>query len=97
MQNALKSNASRRIWVLEIFKIEIQKGGGGPNNSSILQNWLTPKIRSPVSNLEIFQKSQKVSPESCRMHRNLMNDEELRFLKLSKLKYRRGHQIIQPF
>ena len=45
MQNALKSNEWRRIRVLENFKIEIQKGRS--NNSDLLQNWFSPKIRSP--------------------------------------------------
>ena len=49
MQNALKSNEWRWIWVYKTFKIEIQKGG--PNNSDILQNWFPPEIRSPLFNL----------------------------------------------
>ena len=36
MQNALKSNESQRVYVLKIFKIEIQKGG--QYNSEVLQN-----------------------------------------------------------
>ena len=49
MQNGLKSNEWRRIWVCKTFKIEIQKGG--PNNSDFLQNWFPPEIRSPFFNL----------------------------------------------
>ena len=49
MQNPLKSNEWRRIWVYKTFKIEIQKGG--PNNSDFLQNWFPPEIRSSLFNL----------------------------------------------
>ena len=49
MQNPLKSNEWRRIWVYKTFKIEIQKGG--PNNSDFLQNWFHPEIRAALSNL----------------------------------------------
>ena len=48
------------------------------------------EIRSPFFNLRKFHKSQKSTPESCRMHWNLMNDKEFGFSKLLKLKYRRG-------
>ena len=44
-----------------------------------------------------FQKAEKSTAESCRIHWNLMNDEQFGFFKLLKLKYRRGDQIIQPF
>ena len=95
MQNALKSNEWRWIWVHKTFKIEIQKGG--PNNSDFLQNWFPPEIRSPIFKLKIFQDSEKVAPESCKMHWNLMNDEEFGSVKLLKLKHRRGDQIIPTF
>ena len=95
MQNTLKCNEWRRIWVYKTFKIEIQKGG--PNNSDILQNWFLPEIRSPLFNLYKFQDSEKSLPHSCRMDWNLMNDEEFGSKKLLKLKYRRGDQIIQTF
>ena len=95
MQNALKSNEWQKIWVHKTFKIEIQMGG--PNNSDFLQNWFPPEIRSPIFNLWKFQKSVKSTPESCRMHWNLMNDKEFGSRKLFKLKYRRGDQIIQTF
>ena len=89
MQNGLKSNEWRRIWVHRTFKIEIQKGG--PNNSNILQNWF------PLFNLSKFQDSEKSLPHSCRMDWNLMNDEEFGSIELLRLKYRRGDQIIQRF
>ena len=55
MQNSLKFNEWRKIWVHETFKIEIEKEG--PNNSDILQNWFTPEIRSPLFNLQKFPDS----------------------------------------
>ena len=55
------------------------------------------EIRSPLFNLWKFQDSEKSIPESCRMHWNLMNDDEFGSTKLLKLKYRRGDQIIQTF
>ena len=55
------------------------------------------EIRSPLSKLWKFRKSEKSTPESCRMHWNLTNDEEFGSSKLLKLKYRSGVQIIQPF
>ena len=95
MQNALKSNEWRWIWVYKTFKIQIQKGG--PNNSDFLQNWFPPEIWYRIFNLEKFQDSEKSTPESCRMHWNLMNEEEIVSIKLLKLKYWRGDQIIQTF
>ena len=95
MENALKSNEWRRILVHKTFKIEIQKGG--PNNLDFLQNWFPPEIRSPLLNLLKFRGFEKSTPESCRMHWNLMNDKEFRSRKRLKLKYRRGDQITQTF
>ena len=69
-QNAWRSNEWQGIWVHQTFKIEIQNGQ--PNNSDLLQNWFPVKIRSPLFNLYKFQDSQKSTPESCRMHWNLM-------------------------
>ena len=95
MQNALKSNESQGIWVNKTLKIELQKGG--PNNSDFLKNWFPPEIRSPVFNLQKFQDCEKITAEPCRMHWNLMNDDEFGSTKLLKLKYRRVDQIIQTF
>ena len=83
------------IWVHKTFKIEIQKGG--PNNSDFLKNCFRPEIRSTLFNLPIFQKSDKSTPESCRMHWNLMKDKDFGSIKTSRLKCRRGDQIIQTF
>ena len=91
----MKSNQWWWIWVLEISKIEIQKGGR--NNSAVLQNWFSTELRSPLFNLMKFQKSEKSTAESCRRHWNLMNDKEYGSFKFLKLKYRRVDQIIQPF
>ena len=88
MQNELKSNEWRRIWVLESFKIIIQKVGR--NISAVLQNWLLPEIRYPLFKLQKFQDSEKSLPEWCRMKWNLMNDEKFGCLKLLKLNYRSG-------
>ena len=93
MQNALTSNEWPWIWACKTFKTKIQKEG--PNNSEFLQNWLPPEVRSPVFNLHKFQDSEESTPETCRMHGNLMNDDEFPSTKLLKLKYRRGEEIIQ--
>ena len=95
MQNAFKSNEWLKIWVHKTFKIEIQKGG--PNNSDFLQNWFPPETRSSLLNLQKFQDFEKSTPESCRMHWNLMNDAEIVSIGFLQLKYRRGDQIIQTF
>ena len=42
-------------------------------------------------------KSDFFNSESCRMHWNLMNEYEFGCMKLVKLKYRRGNQIIRTF
>ena len=55
------------------------------------------EIRSPLFYLKKLQKPEKSTAESCKMHWNLMNDEQFGSFKLLKLKYRRGDQIIQPF
>ena len=100
MQNTFKPNEWPRIWVLKTFKIELQKGGGR-NNSAELHNWSPQKIMFPLFNLgEFWMGILKVfesTPESCSQLWNLRNDEELESLKILKLKYRRGNQIIQPF
>ena len=62
-----------------------------------LKNWFPPEIRSSLFILQKYQDSEKTTPESCRMHWNLMNDEEIVSIKLLKLTYRRGDQIVQTF
>ena len=95
MQNALKSNEWRWIWDPKTFKIEIEKNG--PNNSDFLKDWFHLEISSPLFNLWKFQDSERSTPESCRMHQNLNNDDEFGSVKLLKLKYRRRDKIIQTF
>ena len=95
MQKALKPNGWGRNCVHQSFKIEIQKGG--PNNLDLLQNWLSPEIRSPIFNLNKFQDTEKSNPISCRMHWNLMNGDEFGSIKLLKLKYKKADPIIQTF
>ena len=55
------------------------------------------EISSLIFNLRKFEKTEKSTAESCRVHWNLPDDEEFGSLKFLKLKYRRGDQIIQPF
>ena len=95
MQNALKSNKWWRIWVKKTFKFEIMKER--PNNLDFLQNWFPPEIRSPLLNLLKFRGFEKSTPESCRMHWNLMNDKEFRSRKRLKLNTEGGDQITQTF
>ena len=95
MQNALKPNEWRRNCVHQTFAIKIQKGER--NKSHFLQNWFPQEIRSFIFYLSTFQASKKRTAEPCRMHSNLMRDNEFGSIKLLKLKYRRGHQIIQTF
>ena len=80
---------------LQFLKLKYRRGG--PNKSAVLQNWFPQEIRSPLFNFRKFQKTGKSTVESCRMHWNLLNDEEFGSLKFLKLKYRSGDQIIQPF
>ena len=54
-------------------------------------------IRSPLFNLIKFQKPEKSTTASCKMHWNLMNDKEFGSFKLLKLKYKRKDQIIEPY
>ena len=55
------------------------------------------EIRYPLFNLRKYEKNEKTTAESCRMHWKLLDDEEFGSLKFLKFKYRRGDQIIQPF
>ena len=83
------------IGYLELLKLKYRRVGR--NNSEFLQNWVPPKVRSPLLNLQKFQDFEKITPESWRMHWNLMNDDECGSRKLLKLKYRRVDQVIQTF
>ena len=87
MQNALKSNEWRYIWVNKTFKTKIEKRD--PNNSDFLQNWFPPEIRLPLSNLNKSQSSEESTRHSGSLHWNLMNDNEFGCAKLLKFKHRR--------
>ena len=70
---------------------------GGPDNLDITQNWFPPGIRSPLFKLQKFEKPEKSTPESCRIHWNDMNNEEFGSIELLRSIYRRGEQVIQTF
>ena len=55
------------------------------------------KLNPPSFNLYKFENPEGGTPESLKMHWNLMNDEEFGSIELLRLKYRRGDQIIQTF
>ena len=54
----------------------MEKQQGGPNNSDVLQNWF------PLLNLYKFENPERNSPESQKMHGNLINEEEFGTRKL---------------
>ena len=58
MQNALKSNEWRKVWVYKTFKIEIQNGV--PNNSDFLQNWIPQELGPPSLICRNFKTLRKV-------------------------------------
>ena len=83
---------------IELLRLKYRRGG--PNNSDILQNWFPPEISPPPPPPSLICRNLKTlrsTPESYKMHWNLMNDKEFGSKKLLKLKYRRGDQIIQTF
>ena len=65
MQNALKCNEWRRIWVVHIFELEIQQWGR--NNSDFLQNLLPQKLVSPYLIWRNFKTLRKLllNHEKC--------------------------------
>ena len=69
----------------------------GPIKSALLRIGSPQQIRSPLFNLRKFSETDKSTAASCRMHWNIMNNQEFGSLKCSKLKYRSGEKIIQPF
>ena len=52
MYNALESRIWPRIWLLQVFEIEIQNGWA--NSLAVLQNWFPQGIRSLLFNLRKF-------------------------------------------
>ena len=92
----LKANEWRRFCVLKNLKLKYRRG------DQIIQifcriDWFSQEIRSALFSLWKSQKSEKGTPESSRIHRNLKNDQEFGSLALLKMKYRRGDQIIQTY
>ena len=83
------------LGVRKLSKLKYRRGGA--NNTNFLQNWFPPEIRSPVFNFKKFEDSEKSTPQSCRMHEDLMNNDAFGPGKLLILKYRTGDQIIQTF
>ena len=79
----------RKFGSIELLRLKYRRG------DQIIKTFC--KIGSPLFNLYKFQDSSKRTPESCRIHWNVMNDEEFGSIKLLKFKYRRGDQIIQTF
>ena len=55
------------------------------------------EFRSPLVNLKKSDKTEKSTAEPCRLHRNILKNEESGSLKSLKLKYRREDHIIQSF
>ena len=86
---------------LELFKLKQRNGGWGGGGDVIIQPFCRKgypqEIRSPSLILGNLKVPRKVLLNHAEMHWNLVNDEEFGSLKLSKLKYRRGDVIIQPF
>ena len=106
LPNALKSNEWNKIWVLKTFKIEISIIWS-PLQYLYRRGYQTilpccrigslEEIRSPLFKFQKFEKCEKSTAELCRIHWNLMNDEEFWALKFLKSKYRMRDQTIQPF
>ena len=55
------------------------------------------EFRSPLVNLKKSYKTEKSTAEPCRLHGNILKNEEFGSLKSLKLKYRREDHIIQSF
>ena len=81
----------------KVFKLEKRRGDQIIQTFCKIGSPSPPEIRYPFFNLYTFQDSSKSTPESCRIHWNVMNDEDIGSRKLLKLKYRSGDQIIQTF
>ena len=91
-QNAFISSEWNRIWVFTTFKLKCRR------RDQISQPFckLVPPNKLCSPSLWAFWKSQKSTPESCRELWNQRNDKEFGSLKLLKLKYKRGDEIIHP-
>ena len=84
---------------IKLFKLKYRR------EDQIIQTFQTfckigsppPEISAPLFNFKKFQDSEENTPESYRIHWNLMNDNDFGFAKLLRFKYKRGDQIIQTF
>ena len=58
---------------------------------------MTSQTKQKIITTNIFHKSETSTVELCRIHWNLMNDEDFGSFKYLKVKCRKGNQIIQSF
>ena len=83
------------IMAIKFLKLKYRRG------DQIIQTFCiicsSQKLGPPSLTCRNFKSLTKKSSESYRTHGNLMNGEEFGSLKVLKLKYRRGDQIIQLF
>ena len=77
------------FWPLKVLKLKYRRG------DQISQGFCRIDLPLEIRSLHsLICENFKSTIEWCTMHWNLMNDEEFSSLKISKLKYRRGDQII---
>ena len=77
------------FWPLKVLKLKYRRG------DQISQGFCRIDLPQEIRSLHsLICENFKSTIEWCTMHWNLMNDEEFSSLKISKLKYRRGDQII---
>ena len=80
---------------IKLLKLKYRRGDQIIQTFCIIGS--SQKLGPPSLICRNFKSLTKKSSESYRTHGNLMNDEEFVSLKVLKLKYRRGDQIIQLF
>ena len=80
---------------LKFLKLKYRKGDQIVQLFRIISS--PQETRSPLFNLGAFQKTEKITADSCRMHWNLKKVEEFGYFKFLKMKYRRGDQLIHLF
>ena len=66
--------SNKKIVSIKLLKLKYRREG--PNNSDILQIWLTPEITFPFFNLYKFENPERSTPESYQMHWNQIKGEE---------------------
>ena len=83
------------FWFIKLLKLKYRRG------DEIIRTFCKigspQKLGSPSLICRNLKNQTKKSSELYRTHGNLMNDEEFERLKVLKLKYGRGEQIIQLF